>query len=64
MPLTIVLPQFADLIIEDVKVEEGAVTIEARVAGAVATCPSCGGAPHSHGGPRRARLYRERLGLL
>ncbi len=42
MRLTIALPQFADLIIEDVTVEEGAVTIAARVARAGGICPTCG----------------------
>lgn len=43
MPITIVVPQLADLIIEDVTVKEEAVTIEARIAGMVASCPTCGG---------------------
>jgi hypothetical protein len=52
MSLTIV---YADLFIENVIVEEGAVTIAARVAGVAARCPTCGAASRRvHGRYRRA----------
>ena len=46
MPLTIILPQLADLVVDDVNLEAEIVTIAARVSGDVACCPGCGGASH------------------
>lgn len=43
MPLTIVLPQLADLVIARCTVLEERLVIEADIAGDAATCPECGG---------------------
>lgn len=42
MPITLALPQFADLIIDQVQLTEDRVVIEARAAQEAAACPDCG----------------------
>src|SRR4051794_22464969 len=54
MPLTIILPHLADLVIDQATILEEYVLIEAHIAGSAATCRECGGArAHIHSRYRR-----------